>query len=65
MKQQIIDWEILTDKGNDRYLWKKTIVVNMQTGHRTVLEIDHRKINIGLFDDDFTERSLRAGSLKK
>lgn len=23
LKQQIIDWEILKDKGNDRYFWKK------------------------------------------
>jgi len=64
LKQQTIDWEILSDKRNDGYFWKKTIVVNIQTDHRTVLEIDNRKINLGLSDDDFTDRALRAGSLR-
>lgn len=63
LKQQTIDWEILNDKGSDIYFWKKTNVVNMQNHHRTVLEISNRTINIGLSDDDFTERALKAGGL--
>jgi len=65
LKQQIIDWEILKDKSNNGYFWKKTTVVNMQSGHRTVLEIGNRTINLDISDDDFTERSLRAGTLRK
>lgn len=63
LKQQTIDWEILNDKGKDIYFWKKTGVVNMQNHHRTVLEIRNRTINMGLSDDDFTERALKAGGL--
>lgn len=63
LKQQTIDWEILNDKGSDIYFWKKTNVVNMQNHHRTVLEIRNRTINIGLSDDDFTERALKARGL--
>lgn len=65
LKQQIIDWEILKDKGNDRYFWKKTQVANMQNLHRTILEISNRETNLGLSDDDFNERALRAGHLQK
>jgi len=65
LKQQTIDWEILQDMGSDTYFWKKTDVVNEQTAHRTMLKISNRNINIGLSDDDFTERTLSAGGLKK
>jgi outer membrane lipoprotein-sorting protein len=42
--------------------WKHTVVENQLTGHRTEIEISDVKMNQGLDDNLFTERSLRTGA---
>jgi outer membrane lipoprotein-sorting protein len=43
------------------WTWKRTVVKNQLTGHRTELDVDDAKVNQGLDDNLFTERSLRKG----
>ncbi len=42
--------------------WKKTVVENQLTGHKTELEMSKVKFNQGLRESLFTERSLRKGA---
>ncbi len=44
------------------WTWKRTVVENQQNGHRTEIDISDVKINQGLDDSLFTERSLRSGA---
>jgi len=57
LKRQTIDWQTI----DDLYVWKQTRVTNVQNGHRTVFEVEDLRVNIGLKDSDFTERSLKTG----
>lgn len=65
LKRQTIDWQTVQEKEKTIYVWKKTEVVNVQTGHRTAFEVGDLKVNIGLSNDDFTERVLTTGGPKK
>ena len=65
LKRQTIDWQTLKEKGEDIFVWKKTEIVNVQNGHKTIFEVSDLKLNIGLSDGDFTERVLRIGGLRK
>lgn len=60
LKRQVIDWQ----KLNDLHVWKKTEVTNVQNGHRTIFEVSDLKVNAGLQDGDFTERTLTSGPRK-
>ena len=42
--------------------WKRTVVENQLTGHKTELDISNVKFNQGFRDSLFTERSLRKGA---
>jgi outer membrane lipoprotein-sorting protein len=42
--------------------WKRTVVENQQTGHRTEIDISDVKMNKGFDDSLFTEQSLRNGA---
>lgn len=44
------------------WTWKRTVVENQQSGHRTEIDISDVKMNQGLDDSLFTERSLRTGA---
>ncbi|MFQ5780551.1 MAG: outer membrane lipoprotein-sorting protein [Nitrospiria bacterium] len=57
LKRQTIDWQTL----NNLHVWKRTNVTNVQNGHRTVFEVNNLEVNIGLKDNDFSERTLKTG----
>ncbi|MDC4206894.1 MAG: outer membrane lipoprotein-sorting protein [Candidatus Manganitrophus sp.] len=55
LKTQWIDWQ-LVDKS---YVWKGSQVVNAESSRKTFVEVSDVKINVGLQDDQFSERALR------
>ncbi|MHB8482127.1 MAG: outer membrane lipoprotein-sorting protein [Nitrospiria bacterium] len=57
LKTQTIDWQ----EVSNHKAWKRSTVVNTQTGHKTIFEISDLKINPGLSNDLFTERTLMTG----
>jgi len=57
LKTQVIEWQ----HPENVWAWKKAEVKNVQTSHRTLFEISDLKNNVGVSDDDFTERALRTG----
>jgi len=59
MKRQIIDWQTLKQKEGEFYVWKRSEIVNLQNGHQTILELSDVDVNIGLVDEDFTEKTLK------
>jgi outer membrane lipoprotein-sorting protein len=65
LKRQTIDWNMLKDGEKNVYIWKKTDVVNVQNGHKTIFVVSDLKINMALADEDFTERVLQGRGLKK
>jgi outer membrane lipoprotein-sorting protein len=65
LKHQTIDWQILKGKKGNVYVWKRTDLVNVQTGHKTSFEVSDLKVNIGLSDNDFTERVLKMGGPRR
>jgi len=44
------------------WVWKRLEMRNVQSGHRTVVEIDGTKVDAGLDEDVFTENTLRLGA---
>lgn len=65
LKRQTIDWQSIKEKEDTIYIWKKTDIVNVQTGHKTIFEVNDLKVNVGFSDEDFTERALTTGGPKK
>ena len=65
LKRQTIDWQTVKDRGNDVFVWKKTDILNVQNGHKTIFEVSDLTLNVGLSDGDFTERVLKTGGLRK
>lgn len=57
LKTQAIEWQ----HPDNVWAWKKAEVKNVQTAHRTLFEISDLRNNVGLSDDDFTERALKTG----
>jgi hypothetical protein len=57
LKTQAIEWQ----HPDKVWAWRKAEVKNVQTAHRTLFEISDLKNNVGLSDDDFTERALKTG----
>jgi outer membrane lipoprotein-sorting protein len=47
---------------NGIWTWKRTVVENKQTGHRTEIDISDITMNKGLQESLFTEQSLRTGA---
>lgn len=60
LKKQMIEWQTLDNFS----VWKKTEVINVQNGHKTIFEVSDLHVNGGLQDEDFTERSLKTGLRK-
>ena len=58
LKIMTSDWEQIDGIWN----WKKTVVNNQLSGHKTELEMSNVKFNQGLRESLFTERSLRKGA---
>lgn len=57
LKTQKIEWQELSSYK----VFKTVEVVNVQTQHKTIFEISDVRINTGLKDDLFTERTLKTG----
>lgn len=57
-KEQIITWK----KIKDAWVWEKVVTTNEQTNVQTFLTISDIKVNSGLPEDLFTERSMRRGA---
>jgi outer membrane lipoprotein-sorting protein len=57
LKTQVIEWQ----HPDDVWAWKRSEVKNVQTEHRTLFEISELQNNVGLTDDDFSERAVKAG----
>lgn len=56
IKQQLIKWQRV-DKA---WVWDEVTVRNVQTGHSSVFQVTDVKVNVGLSDDEFTERALKT-----
>ncbi|MBI1822952.1 MAG: outer membrane lipoprotein-sorting protein [Nitrospirae bacterium] len=57
LKSQKMNWQEVSGYK----AWKSSEVVNVQTQHKTIFEISNLKINIGLKDAIFQERTLKTG----
>ncbi|MBI1824576.1 MAG: outer membrane lipoprotein-sorting protein, partial [Nitrospirae bacterium] len=57
LKSQKMNWQEVSGYK----AWKSSEVVNVQTQHKTIFEISDLKINTGLKDDLFKERTLTTG----
>lgn len=57
LKTQSIEWQ----RPNTVWAWKRAEVKNVQTSHKTLFEISDLKNNVGLTDDEFSERILKTG----
>lgn len=55
LKTQWIDWQQV-DKA---YIWKASQVVNAESSRKTFVEVNDVKVNVGLQDDQFSERALK------
>jgi len=55
LKTQWIEWQ----KIGDDFVWKTSQIVNAQTSRKTYVELSNIKVNVGLADDQFSERALR------
>jgi hypothetical protein len=56
-KEQIITWK----KIKEAWVWEKVVTTNVQTKVQTFLTISDIKVDTGLPEDLFTERSMRRG----
>ena len=57
LKLQAIEWQ----RNGDLWVWKESRVKNVQTNHQTYFTISNLKVNQGLKDDLFSERTLKTG----
>ena len=57
LKSQKITWQ----EVEGFKVWKSSEVINVQTRHKTIFDVSEIKINSGLKDDLFTQRTLQTG----
>lgn len=57
LKTQAIEWQ----RPSNVWAWKRAEVKNVQTSHKTLFEISDLRNNVGLSDDEFSERILKTG----
>ena len=55
LKTQSIDWQ----QVGEHFVWKTSQIVNAQSSRKTIVELSNAKVNVGLPDDQFSERALR------
>ncbi|MFQ5588844.1 MAG: outer membrane lipoprotein-sorting protein [Nitrospiria bacterium] len=55
LKRQTIEWQEVDQFS----VWEQTQVTNVQNGHRTIFKVSDLTVNMGLQDQDFTERALK------
>lgn len=58
LKKQTIAWK----KMGDAWVWQKVVIVNVQTGSQTTLNLSDIQVNQGLKDSLFTERMMQQGA---
>ncbi|KAF0191763.1 MAG: hypothetical protein FD165_1486 [Gammaproteobacteria bacterium] len=56
-KQQTTEWQPV----GDAWSWKALDVENVQNGHKTRLEVSDIRLNTGLSDDVFSQRTMKTG----
>jgi len=61
LKTQDIEWQ----EKEGVYIYKKMVVKNVQTGHRTIFSITDLRLDNGLRDNELTERALKAGMRRR
>jgi len=57
VKTQDIQWQ----RVNGAWVWKRVEVENVKTHHRSIFEVSDVKVNSGIRDRVFTERTLKRG----
>lgn len=57
LKQQTIKWQQI----KNAWVWSEVIVKNFQTNHSSLFQVTDVRINLGLQDELFSERSLSVG----
>lgn len=57
LKKQNLTWQQI----DDAWIWDHVSVENVQTKHKSLFAVTDVKVNIGLEDSIFTERSLKKG----
>ncbi|MFQ5455538.1 MAG: outer membrane lipoprotein-sorting protein [Nitrospirota bacterium] len=62
LKIQTINWQ---SRNGGYWVWNNTHVKNVQTDHKTFYEISKLRINVGLRDNEFTERALKIGNRRR
>lgn len=55
LKKQSLSWQ----KVKDAWMWKQVEVQNVQTSHASIFQVEDAEVNVGLEDEQFTERALR------
>ncbi|MBI3805292.1 MAG: outer membrane lipoprotein-sorting protein [Nitrospirae bacterium] len=55
VKMQWIDWQQI----DQAFVWKASQVVSTESSRKTFVEVTDVKVNVGLQDDQFSERALR------
>ena len=60
LKRQHITWQQI----NNAWVWKEVKVQNVQTKHISKFQVADVKVNIGISDNMFSERSLTSGGSK-
>ena len=56
-KEQVIGWK----KIKNVWVWEKVVTTNVQLDRKTFLTINDIRVNTGLTEDLFTERTMRRG----
>lgn len=57
LKQQMLKWQ----RVKDAWAWDEVLVKNVQNGHSSIFRVTDVQVNVGLRDEDFSERALRGG----
>ncbi len=58
LKKQTIAWK----QVGDAWVWQKVVIVNVQTGSQTTLNLTDIQVNQGLKESLFTERMMQQGA---
>ena len=57
LKQELLKWQ----RVENAWIWDEVVIHNVQTNHTSIFQVRDVKINVGVKDDIFTERSLSLG----
>lgn len=57
LKKQKLTWQ----KVSEAWVWKRVLVENVQTNHKSIFTIKDVRVNVGVPERVFTERALESG----